>query len=104
MISLKYNNSIETFSVKLNESALSADNENVVFTDKHGELCNALEDGIGKNTTIKTLELVNLRYNNNLIDSIGKGIKENTSIKTLDISGNLIVSFILSCRIGLAYQ
>ena len=101
---LKDNTSIETFSVKLSESSLTADNDNVVFSDRYGELCNALEIGIGKNKSIKTFELINLRLNNKLIDSIGKGLRENNCIRSLDISGNLIVKLHIDNRIGLDCQ
>lgn len=99
---LAKNSSLELFSVRLSDSSLTAGKDNIIFTDRSDELCDALENGIGKNQSIINMELVNLRLCNSLIDYIGKGLKTNTQLKSLNISGNLMVKSI-NIIIGLAW-
>ena len=44
------------------------------------------------NTSIQSLQLLNLRLKGETIDFIGKGMKYNTSILSLDLQGSLMVS------------
>ena len=72
-------------------SSLNASLENVTFTDRSEELCTALENGIGKNTSITEMSLINMRFSDRLIDSVGKGLKANKTLKMLNLQGNLMV-------------
>ena len=76
----------------MKSSVLRGGNDNLVFTERSEELNNALENGRGGNTSLEESELINLRLENILIDSIGKGIRVNKTLKSLNISGNLMVN------------
>ena len=73
------------------DSSLHAAIDDTVFTDRSDELCTSLETVLTKNKSMNELHLVNLRFANRLIDSIGKGVKLNKTLKILDLSGNSIV-------------
>lgn len=55
----------------------------------------------GKNNSLQEIALVNMRFADRLIDSIGKGLKTNKTLKKLNLEGNLIVYIKLAkIRIG----
>ncbi len=76
------------------EASIHAALDEVVFTDRSEELCNALETALSRNRSLVELHLINLRFADRLIDSIGKGLKVNRSLKSLNLQGNLIVHFL----------
>jgi len=66
--------------------------EDLVFTDRSEDLSAALELLFAKNKSITDMELLNLRFGDRLIDSIGRGLRSNTTLKVLNMQGNSIAS------------
>jgi len=92
MSALGETKTLKKFIIKLNSSLLREDKENVVFSDRNENLSTAIENGIGTNTTLEELQLINLRFSNLLMDYIGKGLRDNKTLKRVNVSGNLMVS------------
>ena len=91
MQSLAENTSLVKLTVKIDNAELNDASENNVFTDGSVELCDALERGIGSNTSIVDLDIANLRFSGRLFDAIGRGLHLNQKIKNLSMTGSLMV-------------
>lgn len=98
LLGISQNTSLTKLIIRLNgiskylfiylDSCLNSPLEDIVFTDRSEELCSALETFFSKSTSIKEMELGNLRFSDRLIDSIGKGLQVNKFLKVLNLRGN----------------
>ena len=90
---LRENKGITYFCVKLFYGNYMAGEDDIVFNDQNEEMCNEFENVLVGNETLEHLAFINLRFQTNIIESLGKGLAKNKQLKILNLQGNLFVLY-----------